>query len=154
MLSSHYHYAFSPVPARRISSDGHDYDLLKSDLLQTSMNPADVIPAPRLAPVTPIIHNAVKQTAIVAPQNKVVFDEMQHFQQATEIVQTNRTVADTPTKRKIQLVKKFPIVSEQSATKIAKPIVTTASSDTILSAGTPFVINKANGNISGKRSRN
>lgn len=135
------------------------------------MNPADVIPAPKIESITPIIGcNTVKQTAIVAPQSKIVFDEMQQYEQLTntknqlEIVQMNKGIKDTPTKRKIQVVKKLPVVNEHNVmTKLTKPIVTTSSTtttttsvatpatnDTILSAGTPFVINKANGNISGK----
>lgn len=165
-----------------------DYDILGSDLLQQSMNPALVIPSPRhevvkqqmqqipfiepkkeqkviLAPPTPKLQQQQpqqqqqqqlhQQQQQQKPENKIVFDEMQYLQpidgkNCVEIIQTIDGASEClPKQRKIQIVKKLtagPINDQNMTLKIQKPIT---GSETIMAAGTPFVINKVNGNISG-----
>lgn len=154
-----------------------DYDILGSELLQQSMNPSLVIPSPRhevykqqmqqKQPIEP--KNEPKPILAPTPpppppqqpqQNKVVFDEMQYLQpidrkNCVEIIQTIDGANDSlPKQRKIQIVKKLtagPISEQQNFTlKVQKP---TTGGETVMAAGTPFVINKMNGNISGADGR-
>lgn len=103
-------------------------------------------PAPAPAPVQP------KQQ-----ENQIVFDEMQYLQpidnnNRVECIQTIDNVNELMPKhanRKIQIVKKLAtnLAEHQNVTlKFQKPITT---GETVLAPGTPFVINKMNGNISG-----
>lgn len=154
-----------------------DYDILGSDLLQQSMNPSLVIPAPRHAVYKQQAHQvpAVEPKVILAPpppppppqqhqlqlENKVVFDEMQYLQPIdgknhVEILQTIDGANESlPKQRKIQIVKKLtagPINEQPNLTlKVQKP---TMAGETVMTTGTPFVINKVNGNISGAHVRN
>lgn len=149
-----------------------DYDILGSELLQHSMNPSLVIPSPRhevhkqQMQQIPVTKPKEEPKPILAPppppppqqqqQSKVVFDEMQYLQpidrkRNVEIIQTIDGATDSSAKqRKIQIVKKLtagPINEQQNFTlKVQKP---TPGGETVMAAGTPFVINKVNGNISG-----
>lgn len=147
-----------------------DYDILGSELLQQSMNPSLVIPSPRheaykqqMQQTTPIEPKKEPKPILAAPpppqqpqQNKVVFDEMQYLQpidrkNCVEIIQTIDGAGDSlPKQRKIQIVKKLtagPVNEQQNFTlKVQKP---TTGGETVVAAGTPFVFNKLNGNISG-----
>lgn len=117
----------------------------------------NVIPAPP-APSPP---PPPPQQQLLQPENKVVFDEMQYLQpidgkNCVEIIQTidGGASESMPKQRKIQIVKKLtagPINEQQNLTlKVQKPI---AGGETVMAAGTPFVINKVNGNISGANAR-
>lgn len=153
-----------------------DYDILGSDLLQQSMNPSLVIPAPRHAVYKQQAHQVpvVEPKVILAPpplpaptqhqlqlENQVVFDEMQYLQPIdgknhVEMLQTIDGANETsPKQRKIQIVKKLtagPINEQPNLTlKVQKP---TTAGETVMTTGTPFVINKVNGNISGAHVRN
>lgn len=153
-----------------------DYDILGSELLQQSINPSLVIPSPRhevfrqQMPQVPIKPEPKKEPTVILappppppqqqqlkPENKVVFDEMQYLQpidgkNCVEIIHTAIDGAgdSMPKQRKIQIVKKLtagPINEQQNLTlKVQKPAT---GGETIMAAGTPFVINKVNGNISG-----
>lgn len=91
------------------------------------------------------------------PENKVVFDEMQYLQpidgkKCVEMMQAVDGASESmPKQRKIQIVKKLtasPINDQQNLTlKVQKA---TTGGEAVM-AGTPFVINKVNGNISGAK---
>lgn len=154
-----------------------EYDILGSELLQKSMNPSLVIPSPRrdVSKQQPATEPKKESNVILAPPpprpqpqqhrqqpqqqllaSKVVFDEMQYLQpidgkKCVEVMQAIDGASESlPKQRKIQIVKKLaagPINEQQNLTfKVQKP---TAGAETVMAAGTPFVINKVNGNISG-----
>lgn len=124
-------------------------------------SPATTVPIATAKTSTPF-NNTVKQTAIVLPRNKAVFDEMQYLQESnglkTETVHmlSNGVNDGTMAKRKIQIVKKMPVtINDTNATlKVTKSstgVVTgAANTESVIANGTPIVINKVNGNISGK----
>lgn len=156
-----------------------DYDILGSELLQQSMNPSLVIPSPRhdvfkaQMQQVPVVEPKSEQKVLLAPpppppaapqpqqqppqkqqlqpENKVVFDEMQYLQPIDGKLESGQGVDESvPKQRKIQIVKKFSagaVAEQQNLTlKVQKPA---GAGETVMAAGTPFVINKVNGNISG-----